>query len=243
MGQGGMPAAPDDPDESSGPLAVGLAVLAGAPPVEPFAAALQQESLRVWRVPVPGHATAAAEVPAAVLLWLPADMAEDRLEAMVAWRNRVARTVALLGCAPLGGTEDCERALAAGFDDFVAGRSAPREMARRIRAVVRRRGRADRPARSAGRHHRVRLDPGEHRLWVDGVRVPVTRTELAVMSALVEAGGQSRTRAEILVRAWGDDSLEIGERAVDNVIMRLRRKLPDPALIVTVRGVGFRLGG
>ena len=35
--------------------------------------------------------------------------------------------------------------------------------------------------------------------------------------------------------------LEVGERAVDNVILRLRRRLGDPELIVTVRGVGFRL--
>jgi DNA-binding response OmpR family regulator len=92
------------------------------------------------------------------------------------------------------------------------------------------------------RFGRIRVEPGEHRLWVDGQRVQVTRTELAVVTALVEAGGQSRTRAELLERAWGDDRLEVGERAVDNVVMRLRRKLPDPDLIVTVRGVGFRLG-
>ena len=61
------------------------------------------------------------------------------------------------------------------------------------------------------------------------------------MTALVEAGGQSRSRADLLERAWGDEALEVGERAVDNVIMRLRRKLPDPDLVVTVRGVGFRL--
>jgi DNA-binding response OmpR family regulator len=61
------------------------------------------------------------------------------------------------------------------------------------------------------------------------------------MTALVDAGGQIRTRADILLRAWGDEGLEVGERAVDNIIMRLRRKLPDPEIIVTVRGVGFRL--
>jgi DNA-binding response OmpR family regulator len=61
------------------------------------------------------------------------------------------------------------------------------------------------------------------------------------MTVLVEACGQSRSRADILTRAWGADALEVGERAVDNVVMRLRRKLPEPDLIVTVRGVGFRL--
>jgi DNA-binding response OmpR family regulator len=165
-----------------------------------------------------------------------------RLEEMVAWRAQLGRSIALIGCAPLGGTEDSERALAAGFDDFVAGRSAPREMARRLRAVVRRSARRRRPAPSQRtRYGRVRIEPGEHRLWVDGKRISVTRTELAVMTVLVEACGQSRSRADILTRAWGADALEVGERAVDNVVMRLRRKLPEPDLIVTVRGVGFRL--
>jgi DNA-binding response OmpR family regulator len=45
----------------------------------------------------------------------------------------------------------------------------------------------------------------------------------------------------LLDRAWGEADLEVSERAVDNVILRLRRKLPDPDLIETVRSVGFRL--
>jgi DNA-binding response OmpR family regulator len=44
-----------------------------------------------------------------------------------------------------------------------------------------------------------------------------------------------------LNEAWGEQELDIGERAVDNVILRLRRKLGDPDLVITVRGVGFRL--
>jgi DNA-binding response OmpR family regulator len=171
-----------------------------------------------------------------LLVWLPAGVPSAELADLAVWRERAA----VVGCAPTGTSDDSERALAAGFDDFVAGRSAPREMARRLRAVERR------TRRVAGRAHRerfgrIRLDSDQHRLWVDGQRVPLTRTELAVMTALVDAGGQIRTRADILLRAWGDEGLEVGERAVDNIIMRLRRKLPDPEIIVTVCGVGFRL--
>ena len=60
------------------------------------------------------------------------------------------------------------------------------------------------------------------------------------MRALIAARGRALSRVEILDAAWGDDGLEIGERAVDNVVMRLRRKLGEKS-IITVRDVGFRL--
>jgi DNA-binding response OmpR family regulator len=72
-------------------------------------------------------------------------------------------------------------------------------------------------------------------------RLTLTRTEILVMQALVGARDHAITRAEILDAAWGDESFEIGERAVDNVIMRIRRKLGPDDVIVTVRGIGFRL--
>jgi DNA-binding response OmpR family regulator len=225
-------------DEPFGPLVVGLVQQAGAPPLEVFAAELGREAVDVRRLA--GIGDELSPDLRAILVWLPPGAARERYAELVEWRARAARWVALVGCAPMGSSEDSERALAAGFDDFVAGRAAPREMSRRLRAVVRR---ASASRGSRRRFGRIRVEPDEHRLWVDGRRVPVTRTELAVMTALVEAGGQSRTRADLLERAWGDEALEVGERAVDNVIMRLRRKLPDPDLVVTVRGVGFRLAG
>jgi DNA-binding response OmpR family regulator len=231
---------PSGPDEPFGPLVVGFVVREGAPPPEPFASELEREAIQLAPAAFPpAGAAAVAPVPDArvVLVWLPAGVPPGELAEVAAWRDRAA----VIGCAPTGNTEDSERALAAGFDDFVAGRAAPREMARRLRALERRTRRAAARAGRRERFGRIRLDADQHRLWVDGQRVALTRTELAVMTALVDAGGQIRTRADILLKAWGDEGLEVGERAVDNIIMRLRRKLPDPDLIVTVRGVGFRL--
>lgn len=51
----------------------------------------------------------------------------------------------------------------------------------------------------------------------------------------------TRDRAEFLDRTWGQGSLDVSERAVNNVILRLRRKLDAPGLIRTVRGTGFGL--
>jgi two-component system, OmpR family, phosphate regulon response regulator PhoB len=224
------------PDEAFGPLVVGFVVREGAPPPDRFTSELERESIQLAPASFPAPGSATTPDVRIVLVWLPAGVPLAELADVAAWRDQTA----VVGCAPTGTTEDSERALAAGFDDFVAGRAAPREMARRLRAVERRTRRShSQPSRE--RFGRIRLDAAQHRLWVDGRRVPLTRTELAVMTTLVDAAGQIRTRADILLKAWGDEGLEVGERAVDNIIMRLRRKLPDPDLIVTVRGVGFRL--
>jgi DNA-binding response OmpR family regulator len=226
------------PDETFGPLVVGFVVREGAPPPDQFASELEREAIQLAPAafPIPGSPPSTPEVRI-VLVWLPAGVPSAELADVAAWRERAA----VVGCAPTGTNADSERALAAGFDDFVAGRAAPREMARRLRAVERRTRRSSARGGRRERFGRIRLDADQHRLWVDGQRVALTRTELAVMTALVDAGGQIRTRADILLKAWGDEGLEVGERAVDNIIMRLRRKLPHPDLIVTVRGVGFRL--
>ena len=228
----------DGVDEGFGPMVVGFVIHDGAPPPDRFARDLEREAIRL--APVAWSAVGRAPTDArVVLVWLPAGVPAAELAELAASREQHA----VVGCAPTGTTEDSERALAAGFDDFVAGRTAPLEMARRLRAVERRTRRGAAGGGRRERFGRIRVDADQHRLWVDGRRIALTRTELAVMNALVDAAGQIRTRADILLRAWGDEGLEVGERAVDNIIMRLRRKLPVPDLIVTVRGVGFRLAG
>ncbi|MBC7976530.1 MAG: winged helix-turn-helix transcriptional regulator [Myxococcales bacterium] len=62
-----------------------------------------------------------------------------------------------------------------------------------------------------------------------------------MLRELIKARGKPLSRIELLDRAWGEEDLEVSERAVDNVILRLRRKLPDPDVLETVRSVGFRL--
>ena len=73
-------------------------------------------------------------------------------------------------------------------------------------------------------------------LWTEGQTIPLTSAELEVM----RARGRPLSRADLLDAGWGASD-EVNERAVDNVILRLRRKLPTPAALETVRGVGFRL--
>jgi DNA-binding response OmpR family regulator len=58
------------------------------------------------------------------------------------------------------------------------------------------------------------------------------------MRALMLAHGHPLSRIDLFDAVWGGGDFEVTERAVDNVILRLRRKLPT---LETVRGVGFRL--
>lgn len=134
----------------------------------------------------------------------------------------------------------CELVLAAGFDDVMPAPASPRELVARVRAVHRRvywKG----TSHGRLRFGEITLDPYERALWTGGKTISLTSIELAVLRELIKARGKPLSRGELLDAAWGEADLEVSERAVDNVILRLRRKLPRPELIETVRSVGFRL--
>jgi DNA-binding response OmpR family regulator len=204
-----------------------------------LAADMRRESLVVevatadlLRAP-PGASVYVFRFDAATGLALAADI--------VAWATGAKPPPGLLGVIDGGEQADREELLAAGFDDGIAGPPSARELAARVRAVHRRVHGRSRESSPRLRFGVVTIDTAGHALWVDGQVVPLTAIELAVARALVSAHGRAMSRAELIDAAWGDDELEIGERAVDNVVLRLRRKLPRPDVVETVRGVGFRI--
>jgi DNA-binding response OmpR family regulator len=158
---------------------------------------------------------------------------------IVTWARTGEKTPGLVGIIEDGGGHEREALLAAGFDDAVSGRPSPREIVARVRAVQRR---LHAPSSSDRlRYGPFTLELREHVLWLGSESVTLTSIELAVMRELVKAGGRPLSRFELLDTAWGRTDLETTERAVDNVILRIRRKLPRPDSLETVRGVGFRL--
>ena len=162
-------------------------------------------------------------------------------ERIYAWANGIDPPAGILAVIVDGKPSDAENALLGGFDDVVMAAVSSRELTARIRAVSRRVywRRLARPGRI--RFGAITVDLDGHSLWLDGQVIPLTATELAVMRALVRARGRALTRVDLLDGAWGDVELDVSERAVDNVILRLRRKMSRPELIQTVRGVGFRI--
>lgn len=159
---------------------------------------------------------------------------------IVKWAEQSELRPGLLALIADGTSTRCEMLLAAGFDDAVVAPISARELAGRVRALHRRvfwKGAANGRMRFSD----MTLDLHGRALWIDGKTVSLTSIELAVIRELMKSRGRPLSRTELLDAAWGEGELEVSERAVDNVILRLRRKLPRPDVIETVRSVGFRL--
>ena len=167
-------------------------------------------------------------------------MASVLADKIVHWAQSSELRPGLLALIEDGNAIDCETLLAAGFDDAVIAPISARELAGRVRALHRRvfwKGAAN----GRMRYGEMTLDLHGRALWIDGKTITLTSIELAVVRELMKARGRPLSRADLLDAAWGEGDLEVSERAVDNVILRLRRKLPRPDVIETVRSVGFRL--
>ena len=177
--------------------------------------------------------------PIVHLFLFDASLAIAFADPIVSWSVASAHTPGLIGVVEDGGGHEREALLAAGFDDAISGRPSARELVARVRAVQRRL----RPLATTDRlrYGPFTLDLREHMLWMDSQGVHLTSIELAVMRELIKARGRPLSRDDLLDVAWGGAELETTERAVDNVILRLRRKLTRPDALETVRGVGFRL--
>ncbi len=127
-----------------------------------------------------------------------------------------------------------------GADDYIVKPFSPKELVARARAVLRRAG-ADQGERAL-RAGALVLDPGRHRLTVEGEPIAVTPKEFDLLQALMEAGGRVLSREHLLSRVWGYARAdEIESRTVDVHVRRLRAKLgAEGRRLTTVKGVGYR---
>jgi len=145
-------------------------------------------------------------------------------------------------------TEEIDKllGLGVGADDYITKPFSPREVAARVKAVLRRdRG----PRDTAGpvlRFEGLAIDKDAREVQVDGAAVNLSALEFDVLTALAEAPGRVFSRRQLLEGVWGYDFFG-DERVVDVHIRGLRARLGDdaanPRLIATVRGVGYKFAG
>ena len=139
------------------------------------------------------------------------------------------------------GESDRVAGLDLGADDYVTKPFSLRELAARVRAVLRRRQRPDAPAGAhlyTGAHLHADFDAVS--VAVDGKPVRLTRREFELLRFLVENRNRVLSRDRLLERVWGYDRF-IETRSVDVHVGRLRAKLGAAGQqIETVIGLGYR---
>jgi DNA-binding response OmpR family regulator len=158
---------------------------------------------------------------------------------------RAKSTVPIIMITAQTDTHDMVAGLEAGADDYVTKPVIPKELAARIRALLRRvhlQGASEAPDVSSFGDIELRRTQGI--LLKGGVEVALTKTEFRLMCEFADHAGAVLSRDQLLERVWGYEYLG-DSRLVDAHVRRLRVKIEDqpddPRLIVTVRGIGYRL--
>ena len=132
--------------------------------------------------------------------------------------------------------------LESGADDYVTKPFEMPELVARVRAVLRRASAAPEETRLAVGP--LDVDPAAFTASKGGEDLGLTATEFRLLLELARRPGQVFTREILLERVWNYDYLG-DSRMVDVAVQRLRAKVEDdpahPKLVMTVRGVGYRL--
>ncbi len=196
-------------------------------------------------------------------------LASDGAEGLVQFERHGADIVLLDLMMPgLSGTEVCRRlrqrstvpiimvtardaeidkvvGLELGADDYVTKPFSHRELVARVRAVLRRGHDVELMPdviEAAG----VRMDVERHEVWVDGRPVRLALKEFELLEMLLRNAGRVMTRGQLIDRIWGADY--VGDtKTLDVHVKRLRGKIEsdpaNPALLLTVRGLGYKFEG
>ncbi|MDQ7908987.1 response regulator transcription factor [Phytohabitans sp. ZYX-F-186] len=164
---------------------------------------------------------------------LPVVHGDDVCRAIVAGESPV-RVLMLTASAEI---DDRVAGLSLGADDYLPKPFAFPELAARVVAL----GRRSRPAappvlQRAG----IRLDLHRREVYRNGRYVPLSRKEFAVLAELLRAEGAAVSAELLLEKAW-DEHADPFTHAVRMTILKLRRKLGDPPVVLTDPGVGYRI--
>ncbi|MDE7375404.1 MAG: response regulator transcription factor [Muribaculaceae bacterium] len=155
-------------------------------------------------------------------------------------------------CSALGDEDDKVTGLNLGGDDYITKPFVISEVLARVRAVLRRSQAVLRPRVSAAKEQDkkqdmlpdvefrgIRIDQNEKVCYIEGVEVPLTRTEFDLLLFFLNNRNRIYSREEIIRRVWPDDVL-VSQRAIDTNLTRLRKKLGTYGNnIITRQGFGY----
>jgi two-component system alkaline phosphatase synthesis response regulator PhoP len=136
--------------------------------------------------------------------------------------------------------------LAVGADDYLTKPFSGRELAARVRVILRRVNRAPAGPQTTEpiRHGQLTIDPGRREVATPSGPASLTALDFDLLLALARHPGQVLTRRQLLQTVWGHDYYG-DDRVVDVHIRTLRKALRDdaanPAYIATIRSIGYRL--
>ena len=183
------------------------------------------------------------KLPDAVLLdWMMPG--QDGLSVLKALRqNPATRPLPILMMTARTDEVDRVLGLELGADDYITKPFSVKELAARVRAVIRRQEYLAGPEEQLLSCRGISLDYGRHRVMKNGVPVELTQREFELLYTLMKSPGRVFTREMLLDTVWKIDFYG-DTRTVDVHVRYLRQKLEDepdnPKLILTVRGVGYR---
>lgn len=155
---------------------------------------------------------------------------------------RQASNVPIIIVTARDDSHDVVAGLEAGADDYVTKPFVMKELAARIRALLRRTRNVEDPA-DCLRFGDLVIYPPQGRVTRQEEEVALTRTEFLLLCELAQSPRRVLSRDILLTNVWGYDYFGDG-RVVDAHIRRLRKKIEqdpsDPQIVVTVRGLGYR---
>jgi DNA-binding response OmpR family regulator len=155
--------------------------------------------------------------------------------------RRIAGQVPVIMLTARDEEPDRVAGLEVGADDYVSKPFSPRELTARVKAVLRRAGHGA-LADDISALGPVTLARGSREVRVHGREIELTQREFDLLDYLLRHPGQVVTRDQLLESVWGFVSPG-ATRTVEVHVAQLRKKLGQPGLIRTVRGLGYKASG
>jgi len=160
----------------------------------------------------------------------------DGLSWLAAWRQS-RHDLPIVILTARDAEDDRIRGLDAGADDYLIKPVSARELAARLRAVIRR---ARGNAQAVWRHGELEFDPASRHIRWRGQPVELTSREAGLLEVLLGNPGRVLSRQQIIDKMYGWQG-DPDSNALEVFVHHLRRKI-SPGIVRTVRGIGYALG-